>query len=328
MIDDKNAQAKADRARDAQLQREQAARELRKREEEEATEMRRREQFRQEATAHWEDSKKLKAKQKEGKYQSIEERLNEEVYRNSMKDKGFNETQIKEVLLQRREKLRQDLKQQIAERKAVEDQLAREQEALPNTGLRIGDDYVNRFERFKDMHIAALKEQVDEKGQRSAAEKQLEREMQAQYLKEMREYQEAERERRQEAERLKSEQYRSEMEGFKHEREEKKQREMVEKQREMDTIEANRALQREEDARRQEAAKARESAHITDLKDQIENSKARKVACLYEKAEEADRKNFKSSYLKPEVKCRLYDCTECHRVFPPSKLNKVKHDKH
>jgi hypothetical protein len=66
MIDDKHQHSKAEHDREVRMQLEQINknRELMRADEE--AEQRRKEVFRQEATAHWDEAKKLKANQKEG----------------------------------------------------------------------------------------------------------------------------------------------------------------------------------------------------------------------------------------------------------------------
>lgn len=67
MADERRHAGKHERLHDQQIQNELIARERALREKEEAEEARRKEQFRQEATAHWEDSKRAKQLQKEGR---------------------------------------------------------------------------------------------------------------------------------------------------------------------------------------------------------------------------------------------------------------------
>lgn len=66
MIDERTAKKQQELEKETALERENAANMLRKQQEEEAAEIRRKEQFRQEANAHWAESKKLKDKQREG----------------------------------------------------------------------------------------------------------------------------------------------------------------------------------------------------------------------------------------------------------------------
>lgn len=278
IIEDRHRQAKAAHDEDVKMQIEQANRDRQRMIEEEEAEQRRKEKFRVEAVGHWEESKKLKAKQKEGRLVfNPEERKNEEAYKKSLQGKGYDEKKIKEILEKKRNQLRNDLNNQINERKALEEQARIEKESMPNTGLPIGYDYVNRFERFKDLTVNTWKEQLDEKARRALQEKNLAKELQQKYAKEMEDFMKNERARRENAEELRKARYREDMDKFKKEHDFKKQREKEERERELNVLAANRAMQKEEDARREEAVKARETAHLDDLKRQIEISKAKKV---------------------------------------------------
>ena len=189
----------------------------------------------------------------------------------------LDEKAIRELAEKRRQQLRSDLKHQIREKKAIDEQLERENEQIANTGLPIGLDYVNRFDRYKAAHQAALKEQVEEKARKAGQEKELDRQMQEQYTQEMRQFQEQEKARREEAEAAKREHYRQEMQRFMEEREAKKREAEYEKLKDQEVFEMNKARQREEDLRRQDAIRQREDAHLHALKDQMDSAVARKV---------------------------------------------------
>lgn len=67
MADDKRQNAKDEHARDEEYNRELMANDRAQRQREEEEKQRKKEKFRQEAIEHWEDAKRLKAQQKEGR---------------------------------------------------------------------------------------------------------------------------------------------------------------------------------------------------------------------------------------------------------------------
>lgn len=248
----------------------------------------------------------------------VEEKRNEEALREQMKNDGRTEKEIRELAERRREQLRNDLKNQIKEKRSIQEQQRRDLEAIPNSGLPIGFEYVNRFDRYKNAHQAALKEQIGEKEKKKIEERELDKQLQSQYVQEMRDYQEAERMKRDNAELARKEHYRQEMSRFQDERNEKKRQEDLERLRDLEVEELNRLKARQDDVAKLTAEKQREAAHITALKDQAEAARERK------RQEDLERKNYQVGILKPEAICKLYDCLECHKKYPPARLNKVK----
>jgi len=65
MIDDRKAHQRVEHERDVATYNELAMKDRLQRQQEEAENMRRKEQFRQEAAAHWDETRRLKAAQKE-----------------------------------------------------------------------------------------------------------------------------------------------------------------------------------------------------------------------------------------------------------------------
>ena len=243
-----------------------------------------------------------------------------------MDDKGLTEQELRELAQKRRQMFRADLKDQIREKKDAQSKLEQDLQAVTNTGLPIGLDYQNRFDRYKDAHQQALKEQIDQKQADQAADKDVEKRAQESHLKELKAYQDQEKLRFEEAEAARKDAYRREMERSKQIHEEQRLKDLDRKQKELDALALNNRKQQEEEEKQSEAIRRREESHLNDLKAQMNAAADKKVnQSLTKKREEDERKKFKVPAFKPDVKCKLYDCNECHKRYPPSKLNKVKH---
>lgn len=207
----------------------------------------------------------------------IEERKRDEALRALFNDGKATEQEIKALAEKRRQQLRNDLKAQIDEKKAIQDQASQDQAQLANSGLPIGVEYVNRYDRYRGAHQAALKEQIDEKQKKTAAEREAERLAQEQYLRDLNDFQGLERQRREEAEAARKNHFRSEMERFNAERDAKKQQQLEAKQKELEAYSANQAKLAAEEAERHAAIKAREGKHRSDLQTQMSEHAQRKV---------------------------------------------------
>jgi hypothetical protein len=271
LMEEKRAAARAEKQRDEQYQNDLLSRERAMKTREEEEYLRRKERFKQEAIEHWEETKKMKELQKE------QDKRNDDANRGLFYDRERTEKEMKDLAEKRRHQLRADLKHQIREKKQIDEQMQRQDDQIANTGLPIGMDYVNRFDRYKDAHKAALKEQIEEKTKMKENEKELDKRLQEQYQQEMRDWQRTEQDRKEQAENARKEHYRQEMERFIEEKEAKKRRDEAERAKDLELDQINKARAKEEEARKQEAIRRREENHLTALRTQMDEAAMRKV---------------------------------------------------
>lgn len=210
----------------------------------------------------------------------IEDKRNDQAIKGLFDNRQNDDIQAKELAEKRRQQLRQDLKKQIKDKKNFEEQQQREADQIQNYGLPIGVDNLNRYERYRDAHKAALKEQIEEKAKQRENDKELDKRMQDQYTQETKDYMRQDQERREAADAARKDHYRKEMDRFKDEKDSKKRREEDDKARDAELDQINKARQREEEDRKLSAVRNREDAHRAALKDQMEDAAIRKVNCF------------------------------------------------
>lgn len=292
MMDDKHNRTKNEKLNDEKYNQELLAKEraLKLREEEENA--RRKEKFRQEAIDHWEESKRIKAHQKE------EDKKNEQAMRGLFYDREQDEKTTKDLAEKRRQQLRHDLKSQINEKRRNEEEAKREIDQIPNTGLPIGQEYVNRYERFRDAHKAALKEQIDEKSRRKEQEKDLDKKLQGQYQEDIMTYHREEQNRKEQADQARKDHYRREMERFIEEKDAKKRRGDDERNRDLENERINKLREHEEDEKKKDAVKRREESHLAALKDQMDEATRRRVSEFLQEIRRGREKEVSDSCLQ------------------------------
>jgi hypothetical protein len=192
-------------------------------------------------------------------------------------DRELDEKAAKQLADKRRDQLRRDLKKQMDEKKRLDEQAKRDNEDIPNTGLPIGQEYVNRYDRFRDAHKAALKGQIDEKKRQHEQDKELDKKLQDQYAEDMKDLDRVEKERKKNADQARRDHYKQEMERFMAEKDLKKNREDDEKARDLENDQLNKQRERDQERAREEAVKRREDNHLAALKDQMDEAARRKV---------------------------------------------------
>ena len=271
MADDKRQRTQAEKAQDEKAQTALLNKEQIERRREAEEQEKRRERFKQEAIDHWEETKRLKALQKQ------EEKNNDVPMKGLFYDRELTDQQNKDLAERRRQQLRNDLKKQIRDKKHHEEQTQKELNEIPNTGLPIGNDMDNRYERFRDAHKAALKEQIEEKSRQKVQEKELDKRLQEQFQRETKEFQKTEQDRKQHAEQVRKDHFKKEMDRFNQERDAKRRREEDERLRDLELEQINKNKSKQEDDKKQDAMKRREEAHLAALKDQMDEAARKRV---------------------------------------------------
>lgn len=271
MAEDKRHRTQAEKAKDEKAQTALLNKEQVDRRREAEEHEKRKERFKQEAIEHWEETKRLKALQKE------EEKNNSVPMKGLFYDRELTDQQAKDLAEKRRQQLRNDLKKQIRDKKHMEEQTQKELNEIPNTGLPIGNDMENRYERFRDAHKAALKEQIEEKSRQREQEKELDKRLQDQYQREIKDFQKTEQDRKEQAEQLRKDHFKKEMERFNQERDAKRRRDEDERLKDLELEQINKTRAKQDDDRKQDAMKRREEAHLAALKDQMDEAARKRV---------------------------------------------------